>query len=64
MKARVMPSMVQMDPELLRMLVAEVKETIATSIRLHEKAERKFTAAEMWNIHRKAKSASAMVRRW
>jgi hypothetical protein len=63
MKNDVMPSIVQMDAEELQNLVAEVKETVATGIQLPKARKRVFTASDMWNIRRNAKSASAMLRR-
>jgi hypothetical protein len=63
MKNDVMPSIVQMDADELRSLMAEVKETVATGIQLPQARKKIFTAADMWNIRRNAKSASTMLRR-
>lgn len=63
MKSNVMPSLVQMDAEELRNLTAEVKETVATDVELPTAMKRTFTAADMWNIRRNAKSASIMLKR-
>ncbi|MBL7744370.1 MAG: hypothetical protein JNN00_12925 [Chitinophagaceae bacterium] len=63
MKIDVTPSLVQMDAEELRNLTAEVRETVATGIQLPKARKKVFTAADMWNISRNAKSASAMLKR-
>jgi len=62
MKSDVMPSIVQMDAEELQQLTAEVKETVATGIKL-PKTKKSFGVVDMWNIRRNAKSASDMLRR-
>jgi hypothetical protein len=64
MKASVLPTMVELDAEALKLLVAEVKETIANAIQLHEKPNRSFRVGDMWNIRKNSKSASSLVRRW
>lgn len=62
MKSNVMPSLIQMDAEELRTLTAEVKETVATDVKLPKALKKNvFTAADMWNIRRNAKSASMMM---
>lgn len=62
MKSNVMPSLIQMDAEELRTLTAEVKETVATEVQLPTAMKRNvFTAADMWNIRRNAKTASTMM---
>ncbi len=58
-----MPSIVQMEPEVLTNLVREVKETLATDIEMPEAKKRLFTSAEMWNIHRNARTAQSRFRR-
>ena len=63
MKNDVMPSIVQMEPEVLTNLVREVKETLATDIEMPEAKKRLFTSAEMWNIHRNARTAQSRFRR-
>jgi hypothetical protein len=57
MKSDVMPSIVQMEPDVLKNLVKEVKETLAKNIVLPADSERTFTAADLWNIRRKARTA-------
>jgi len=57
MKIDLRPSYVQMAPEVLSNLVREVKETLATDIKLPALKQPSFTAADLWNIHRNAKTA-------
>ena len=63
MKNDVMPSIVQVDPEVLQALIAEVKETVANYFGVPEEKQKGFSRVDMWNIRRNAKSASARVRR-
>ncbi len=58
-----MPSIVQMEPEVLNNLVREVKETLATDIEMPEVKKRLFTSADMWNIHRNARTAQSRFHR-
>jgi hypothetical protein len=58
-----MTSIVQMEPEVLNNLVREVKETLATDIKMPEVEKRLFTSADMWNIHRNARTAQSRFRR-
>ena len=57
-----MPSIVQMESEVLNNLVREVKETLATDIKLPEVKKRVFTSIDMWNIQRNAKTAQGRFR--
>ncbi len=60
MKSITMPVHEQLDND---QLFNEVKEAVAkTTIERDQKST--FTVQEMWNRHRQAKSASAMMRRW
>ena len=63
MKSDVMPSLVQMDPKVLRTLLKEVKETVATEVHVPE-PKRSFSVADSWNILKQSISASSRVRRW
>jgi hypothetical protein len=63
MKNDVMPSIVQMDTDELKSLLTEVKETVAKGFEMNRQPNRSFSVADMWNIRRNAKSASAMLRR-
>jgi hypothetical protein len=64
MKNDVMPSIVHMDQAILKNLVAEVKETVATGVKMNEKSQDSFSVIDLWKIRRNAKSASKMVRRY
>ena len=52
MNTHVMPSRVQMEPILLKQLVAEVKETVATDVKMNKPAGSSFKAINFWNIRR------------
>ena len=57
MKSDVMPSIVQMEPDVLKNLVKEVQETLAKDLVITRDSERTFTAADLWNIRRNARTA-------
>jgi hypothetical protein len=63
MKNDVMPSIVQMDADDLKTLLTEVKETVAKGVLLSTQPKRSFSAAELWNIRRNAKTANSLIRR-
>ena len=63
MKIDLRPSIVQMEPEVLNNLVREVKETLATDINLPVGKKRSFTAADLWNIRRNARTAQSRFNR-
>ena len=56
MKGNVMSLLVQMEPELIKNLVKEVKETIAVDIQETEVTKR-FSSVDLWNIRRNYISA-------
>lgn len=62
MKSDVMPSIVQMEYGVLENLLAEVKETLATGIKMPEPVKPSFGIVSLWNIRRNAKSASSMFK--
>lgn len=57
MKNDVMPSIVRMEPEILKNLVKEVKETVAKDYQLPKPSKPSFGIADLWNIRRKARTA-------
>jgi hypothetical protein len=59
MKSDVMPSIVQMETTVLRNLVKEVKETVATDVILAKlpKTNPSFGIVDLWNIRRDMKTA-------
>lgn len=61
MKSIVMPRTVQVDEEIKKQLLHEVKETLATGILV--KNRKRFTAADLWNLERNRRTASDMMRR-
>ncbi len=62
MKIDERPSIVQMEPEVLKNLVREVRETLATDIHLHEVKQSSFTIVDLWNMRRNAKTAQSRFR--
>jgi hypothetical protein len=63
MKSITMPVHEQLEEKTKDQLFNEVKETVAKTT--SEKNQKKnFTVQEMWNRHRRGKSASTMMRRW
>lgn len=64
MNSDVMPSRVQMEPILLKQLVAEVKETIASCVKMPETAKSSsFKAIDLWNIQRRGRYAGNGIKR-
>lgn len=63
MKSDVMPSRARVDAEVLKALLTEVKETVATDFRMPEKVTRSFGITDLWNIRRNAKTAGNLMRR-
>ena len=63
MKHDVMESYIQVDPDVLKTLLTEVKETVANYIQLPAEREKEFGVVDMWKIRRNVKSASTQVRR-
>ncbi len=64
MNNHVMPSRVQMEPNVLQQLVAEVKETVATGINVNETGKpSSFKAIDLWNIQRRGRHAGRAVHR-
>jgi hypothetical protein len=59
MKNDVMPSIVQMEPAVLKELLKEVKETVATGIKLPKTQKRSFGVNDLWNIRRNARTAQS-----
>ena len=62
MKSDVMPSIVQMEYGVLETLLTEVKETLATDIKMPEPAKPSFSIVDLWKIRRNAKSASSLFK--
>ena len=62
MKSDVMPSIVQMEYGVLQELLTEVKETLATDIKLPEPKKKTFGIVDLWNIRRNNKTANKLYR--
>jgi len=62
MKGNAMSTTVDMSDETKKLLITEVKETLATEA--NGDSKRKFTAVDMWNRQRNSRSASDRIRRW
>lgn len=65
MKSIVMPGTVQLSKEIKDQLISasEVQEKLAITAS-DSMPSRKITAAEIWNLQRRRRSASEMIRRW
>ena len=65
MKSIVMPVREQLSEENKNQLFSEVKETVAKETNESQTgSKRTFTPSEMWNRHRRMRSASAMMNKW
>ena len=58
MNSDVMHSRVQMEPAILKNLVIEVKETVATDVVFSKPRNRSFGIVQLWNIRRKSRYAA------
>ncbi len=63
MKQDVMPSIVQMDSEMLKNLTTEVKETLATDIQISAQKKR-FTLVNLWKIQNAKRKPTRITRKW
>jgi hypothetical protein len=61
MKSIAMPKTVQVDEEIRKQLLQEVKETLATDIVI--KKRKRFTAADMWKLQKNSRTANDLMRR-
>ncbi|WP_276503323.1 hypothetical protein [Terrimonas pollutisoli] len=62
MKSDVMPSIIQMEYGVLKELLTEVKETVATDVELPEPKKKTFGIVDLWNIRRNNKTASRLYK--
>ena len=63
MKSDVMPSIIQMEYGVLQDILSEVKETVATEIKIPKQATRPtFGVVDLWKIRRNAKLATRMFK--
>ena len=63
MNRHVMPSIVQMEPELFSKLVSEVRETVATGISANKKGKRPFGVVDLWHIQKNRKYTGEFLRK-
>jgi hypothetical protein len=63
MKQVVMPSIIQMDSEMLKNLTTEVKETLATDIQMSAQKKR-FTLGNLWKIQNAKRKPTRITRKW
>jgi hypothetical protein len=63
MNQDVMPSIVQMDSEMLKNLTTEVKETLATDIHMSA-PKRRFALVNLWKIHNAKRKPTRITRKW
>lgn len=64
MQSIIMPVHEQLDEKKKDQLFNEVKETVAKTEVVKNQKKKTFTAHELWNRQRQARSASDMMRRW
>jgi hypothetical protein len=57
MKSDVMDTYVQMEPAILKQLVTEVKETVATEVAFEKENKSSFGLVDMWNIRKHGRYA-------
>ena len=62
MKNDVMPSIVQMEYGVLNALLTEVKETLATDVKLAEPKKQSFSVVDLWKIRRNRKTANSLFK--
>lgn len=62
MKNDVMPSIVKMEYGVLQSLLTEVKETLATDVKVAEPKKQSFSVVDLWKIRRNLKSASSLFK--
>lgn len=58
MKSDVMHSRVQLESSILKNLVAEVKETVATEVVFPKTRKNSFGAVQLWNLRRNSRYAA------
>lgn len=63
MKSDLVHSIVQMEPTLLRNLVTEVKETVATDVDMPEERKPSFGILKLWDIRRNRRYAAHNTRK-
>ena len=62
MKNDVMPSIVQMEYGVLNELLTEVRETLATDVKMPETKKPSFSVVDLWKIRRNVKTAGSLFK--
>ena len=62
MKNDVMPSIVQMEYGVLNELLTEVRETLATDVKMPEPKKPSFSVVDLWKIRRSVKTAGSLFK--
>ena len=63
MKSDVMPSIVQIEPNVLRQLMAQVNETVATEVDFAKTNRNSFSVVDLWNIRRNRRNSGGRIRK-
>jgi hypothetical protein len=63
MKSDVMPSIVQIEPNVLRQLMAQVNETVATEVDFAKTSRNSFSVVDLWNIRRNRRNSGGRIRK-
>ncbi len=63
MKSDVMQSIVRMEPSVLRQLVKQVKETVATDVDFGKTNKNAFSSVDLWSIRRKRRNAGSRLKK-
>lgn len=65
MNSDVVQSIVQMKPQILKQLVTEVKETVATGVGLHpvNESNNSFSIVNLWNIRKSGRLSGSHRRK-
>ena len=58
MKSDLVHSRVQMEPNILKRLVTEVHETVATDVQLTKQKKNSFGVVSLWNVRRNGRYAA------
>jgi hypothetical protein len=58
MNSDLVHSIVQMEPSILKQLVTEVRETVATEVEFSKARKNTFSTVKLWNIRRNSRYAA------
>jgi len=57
MTSKTHPSIINIQKDNLKQLTTEIKETLATSLRIAPEEDKKFSVVDMWNSQRNIRTA-------